>query len=108
MNHVINRKAYRLPILLTLLSLLLLTACMPITPGTPAAPSGTVPDATPTVATAADIPTATPAAAEEETTTDLTGTTWQLAAFGPPTATMPVIPESLVTVEFNTNGEIGG
>ena len=110
------RKTTRLSIVLILLSLLWLTACMPIAPATPAAPSGTVPDATPTPAAPTEMATATPLATAGETptdltsdlTTDLTGTTWQLVAFGPPTATLPVIPESIVTVEFNTDGEIGG
>ena len=102
MTHPNNTPRYRLSALLILLSLLLAGCVMAITPGSSDAPSGTAPAATPEPS--AETPTATESAAG----TGLENSSWQLVAFGPPTATLPVIPESIVTVEFNTNGEVGG
>lgn len=106
MNHLNKTTRSLSSSLLLLVFLLLMTGCiMPITPDDADAPNGTVPEAT---VESSATPAATAAATEIATETDLAGTSWQLVAFGPPNASLPVIPESIVTIEFGTNGEVGG
>ncbi len=84
-----------------------MTGCvLPSAPRTPAAPGGTVPATTPESSLTPKGNVETPASNAAITT--LEDTRWQLVAYGLPEATLPVIPDSIVTVEFSATGEVGG
>lgn len=74
-------------------------------------PPGGTPGATAESTTAASTPPAesTPAETAGDPTSDsLVNTSWQLTAFGPAAAALPVVPDSTVTLEFSADGMAGG
>ena len=62
-----------------------------------------IPDVTDAILAAVDAETQPPSAAN-----DLAGTSWQLVSLGPVSATMPVVGESPITLQFNDDGQMAG
>lgn len=84
-----------------LVVLLVLAGCvLPTVPSGTELPGSTVPAPTP----ASGAATATPG----ETPATLENTSWQLASFSASAIEMPVIADSLITLEFGANGEASG
>lgn len=80
-----------------LVALIALTGCTMTLPATPGAtPSGTTPgDATPTTTSGGE-------------SDPLASTSWQLTGLGTTDTQTPLVADSTVTLEFGTNGQVGG
>ena len=88
--------------LFSLIAILLLAACAPIQ-------ASLTPTSTPAAAETPSVTTPTPDATSSASTADgLVNTSWQLLSFGPSTTPADVLPDSVITLEFKEDGEMGG